>query len=68
MAKLSVELNRYFFEEDRDVKVTLEDILSLAEERIFGFLFVILKAVGPQIPRPFFWESSIENKTLLFRI
>ncbi len=51
MAKLSVELNRYFFEEDRDVKVTLEDILSLAEERIFGFLFVIL-ALPSALPIP----------------
>ena len=42
MAKLSVELNRYFFEEERNPKVTLAEILSLAGERIFGFLFVIL--------------------------
>ena len=51
MAKLSVELNRYFFEEDRDSKVTLEDILSLAEERIFGFLFVML-ALPSALPIP----------------
>ncbi len=51
MAKLSVELNRYFFEEDRDAQVTLEDILSLAEERIFGFLFVIL-ALPSALPIP----------------
>jgi len=51
MAKLSVELNRYFFEEDRDSKVTLEDILSLAGERIFGFLFVIL-ALPSALPVP----------------
>lgn len=42
MAKLSVELQRYFFEEERSVKVTLTEILQLAGERIFGFLFVIL--------------------------
>ena len=42
MAKLSVELNRYFFEEERNPKVTLAEILSLAGERIFGFLLVIL--------------------------
>ena len=42
MAKLSVELNRYFFEESRSEKVTLSEILTLAGERIFGFLFVIL--------------------------
>lgn len=42
MARLSVELQRYFFEEERSDKVTLADILGLAGERIFGFLFVIL--------------------------
>ncbi|AFY49752.1 putative ABC-type transport system, permease component [Nostoc sp. PCC 7524] len=42
MAKLSNELQRYFFEETRPAKVTLVDILLLAEERIFGFLLVIL--------------------------
>lgn len=42
MAKLSVELNRYFFEEVRAKKVTLSDILNLTEERIFGFLLAIL--------------------------
>ena len=42
MAKLSVELNRYFFEEERDSKVTLSDILTLTGERVFGFLLVIL--------------------------
>ena len=42
MARLSVELQRYFFEEDRQPQVKLADILSFAGERIFGFLFVIL--------------------------
>ena len=42
MARLSVELQRYFFEEERSDKVTLADILGLAGERMFGFLFVIL--------------------------
>ena len=42
MAKLSVELNRYFFEEVRDKKVTLAEIFNLTEERIFGFLLAIL--------------------------
>ena len=42
MARLSVELQRYFFEEERSPKVTLTEILELAGERIFGFLFVIL--------------------------
>ena len=51
MAKLSVELNRYFFEELRDKKVTLSEILTLAGERIFGFLFVIL-ALPSALPVP----------------
>ncbi|QLE51173.1 exopolysaccharide biosynthesis protein [Nostoc sp. C057] len=42
MAKLSNELQRYFFEEERPAKVTLAEILLLAQERIFGFLLVIL--------------------------
>ncbi|MEM1170632.1 MAG: exopolysaccharide biosynthesis protein [Cyanobacteria bacterium P01_H01_bin.35] len=42
MAKLSVELQRYFFDEEPLNKVTLKDIIDLAGERIFGFLFVIL--------------------------
>ena len=42
MAKLSVELNRYFFEEVRDKTVTLSDILTLTGERVFGFLLVVL--------------------------
>jgi hypothetical protein len=42
MAKLSNELQRYFFEEERPEKVALSDILLLAQERIFGFLLVIL--------------------------
>ena len=51
MAKLSVELNRYFFEEPRNEKVTLSEILTLAGERIFGFLFVIL-ALPSALPVP----------------
>lgn len=42
MARLSVELQRYFFEEECSPKVTLTEVLQLAGERIFGFLFVIL--------------------------
>ncbi|WP_019507581.1 exopolysaccharide biosynthesis protein [Pleurocapsa sp. PCC 7319] len=51
MAKLSIELNRYFFEESRGQKVTLADILTLAGERVFGFLFVIL-ALPSALPIP----------------
>ena len=42
MAKLSTEFQRFFFDEDRDSHVTLNDIIQLAGERIFGFLFVVL--------------------------
>ncbi|MDB9316624.1 exopolysaccharide biosynthesis protein [Nodularia spumigena] len=42
MARLSNELQRYFFDEERTAQVTLAEILLLAKERIFGFLLVIL--------------------------
>ncbi|MCT7982431.1 exopolysaccharide biosynthesis protein [Laspinema sp. A4] len=42
MARLSVELHRYFFDEERSEGVILADIILLAGERIFGFLFVFL--------------------------
>lgn len=51
MAKLSVELQRYFFEEERPGKITLTEILQLAGERVFGFLFVIL-ALPSALPLP----------------
>ena len=51
MAQLSVELNRYFFEEARNESVTLSEILALAGESIFGFLFVIL-ALPSALPVP----------------
>ena len=51
MAKLSTELHRYFFEEDRQSYIKLADILALAGERIFGFLFVIL-ALPSALPLP----------------
>ena len=55
MAKLSVELNRYFFEqqEQRPAQVTLAEILTLAGERVFGFLFIILSLPSAlPIPAP----------------
>ncbi|ASC72796.1 hypothetical protein XM38_037550 [Halomicronema hongdechloris C2206] len=53
MAKLSVELNRFFFVESRAPKVTLADILTLAGERTFGFLFVLLSLPSAlPIPAP----------------
>ncbi|MDJ0745648.1 MAG: exopolysaccharide biosynthesis protein [Xenococcaceae cyanobacterium MO_167.B27] len=51
MAKLSTELNRYFFEETREAKVTLGEVLALAGERTFGFLFVII-ALPSALPIP----------------
>ncbi|MGD1912461.1 MAG: exopolysaccharide biosynthesis protein [Rivularia sp. (in: cyanobacteria)] len=51
MAKLSNELNRFFFEEERGDTVTLENILELAGESIFGFLFVIL-SLPSALPGP----------------
>ncbi|NER22629.1 MAG: exopolysaccharide biosynthesis protein [Symploca sp. SIO1C2] len=51
MARLSTELQRYFFEEDRQPQVKLIDILSLAGERIFGFLFLII-ALPSALPVP----------------
>ena len=51
MARLSVELEQFFFEEERDPKVTLKDILELAGERTFGFLFVLL-ALPSALPVP----------------
>ncbi|MCX7592637.1 MAG: exopolysaccharide biosynthesis protein [Fischerella sp.] len=42
MAKLSSELQRFFFEVEQPSQVRLADILLLAKERIFGFLFVVL--------------------------
>ncbi len=42
MARLSQELHRYFFEEERPDKITLSAILELAGERTFGFLLVLL--------------------------
>ena len=53
MARLSLELQRYFFEEERSSKVTLKEILQLAEERVFGFLFVIISLPSAlPIPAP----------------
>lgn len=51
MAKLSTELQRYFFEEARSPQVTLAEILQLAGERTFGFLFVLL-SLPSALPLP----------------
>lgn len=53
MARLSTELNRFFFEETRSNQVTLDDILMIAGERTFGFLFVLLSLPSAlPIPAP----------------
>jgi hypothetical protein len=52
VARLSVELQRFFLDAERPSgKVTLDDILSLAGERTFGFLFVLL-AFPSALPIP----------------
>jgi hypothetical protein len=51
VARLSTELQRFFLEEPRSNRVTLDDILSIAGERIFGFLFVLL-ALPSALPVP----------------
>lgn len=51
MSKLSAELQRYFFSEERSAQVTLASILDLAGERVFGFLFVLL-ALPSALPLP----------------
>ncbi|WP_416674754.1 exopolysaccharide biosynthesis protein [Egbenema bharatensis] len=51
MARLSTELQRFFFDENPPARVTLEDILTLAGERVFGFLFVLL-ALPSALPVP----------------
>ncbi|NDJ16252.1 exopolysaccharide biosynthesis protein [Myxacorys almedinensis] len=42
MARLSKDLHRFFFEEPPSERITLSDVLSLAGERTFGFLLVLL--------------------------
>ncbi|MGF1496882.1 MAG: exopolysaccharide biosynthesis protein [Elainellaceae cyanobacterium] len=53
MARFSVELNRFFFDEPRSERVSLVDILELAGERTFGFLLVLLSLPSAlPIPAP----------------
>lgn len=51
MPRLSVELEQFFFDESRSEQVILADILNLAEERTFGFLFILL-ALPSALPIP----------------
>ncbi|AUT01485.1 hypothetical protein CLI64_14400 [Nostoc sp. CENA543] len=53
MAKLSSELQRFFFETEQPAQVKLTDILLLVKERTFGFLLVILSLPSAlPIPAP----------------
>ncbi len=52
MARLSAELETFFFQDlEMAQTVTLKDILTLAGERTFGFLFVLL-ALPSALPVP----------------
>ncbi|NCJ06750.1 exopolysaccharide biosynthesis protein [Synechococcales cyanobacterium C] len=52
MARLSLELQRHFLETQRpSTRVTLVDVLQIAEERVFGLLFVML-ALPSALPIP----------------
>jgi hypothetical protein len=51
MAQLSKDLQRYFFEEPPGDPLTLANVLRLAGERTFGFLFVLL-ALPSALPVP----------------
>ena len=42
MARLSTDLQRFLFEEERPPQVTLADVLTIGGERIFGFVFALL--------------------------
>lgn len=51
MAQLSKDLHRYFIENPPGDRVTLSEVLTLAGERTFGFLFVLL-ALPSALPIP----------------
>ncbi|MEM1367676.1 MAG: exopolysaccharide biosynthesis protein [Cyanobacteria bacterium P01_H01_bin.15] len=51
MAKLSVELERYLQDPDRGEKISLRELLAIAGERVFGFLFVLI-ALPSALPIP----------------
>ena len=42
MAQLSADLNRFLFEEERSPQITLSDVMTIAGERLFGFVFALL--------------------------
>ncbi|MEB3227521.1 MAG: exopolysaccharide biosynthesis protein [Synechocystis sp.] len=51
MARLSKELQRYFFEEERGETVSLAQIIALAREKVFGIVLVML-AFPSALPIP----------------
>ena len=51
MARLSKELNRYFFEEDRGETVSLAQVIAIAEEKVFGIVLLLL-AFPSALPVP----------------
>ncbi|ABW28923.1 exopolysaccharide biosynthesis protein [Acaryochloris marina] len=51
MARLSSELQRTFLDNEHPPHVTLQELLTLAEERVFGVLFVVL-ALPSALPVP----------------
>lgn len=51
MARLSSELQRTFLDNEHPPHVTLQELLTLAEERVFGVLFVLL-ALPSALPVP----------------
>lgn len=53
MAKLSQDLRAYFFSDTTPDQVSLDHLLALAGERVFGFLFVVLSLPSAlPIPAP----------------
>jgi len=51
MARLSAELQRFFFQQQRLPQVQLQELLALTQERTFGLLFVAL-ALPSALPVP----------------
>jgi len=51
MARLSKELQRYFFEEERGETVSLAQVIALAREKVFGIVLVLL-AFPSALPIP----------------
>ncbi len=51
MARLSHELTRYCFEQETTPYIQFADLLSITQQRIFGFLFVII-ALPSALPIP----------------